>query len=297
MSGRLSNFREGDRSEYLATFLLSGIGLVTPVPRQEDIGIDFYCTLADQETGFLTFGFPFGVQVKSASQSDVVFGDLKNGRWPSHDIRWLFQRELPFFIAFVDKAKIKLDLFNTSALWFIIWESPDCSRIVLKPRADRNDNSDVGRPAKTELTEWPANSGDGYTYAVDLGQPVVSLQYSDFEDNDKLKKIKSVLRAAIYYEQRNFIYHKLRLPHFEWILRSRSNESFDAAWFYTTTNVDISDDLIVNLAPMIISLAMNWEQQGRTDDLALLRPLIALIPADMIYAELRSSFPNSFGTH
>lgn len=35
---RFHNFREGDRSEYLAVYLLSRLGLVTQVPRQEDIG-------------------------------------------------------------------------------------------------------------------------------------------------------------------------------------------------------------------------------------------------------------------
>ena len=59
MSSRYYNWREGDRSELLADFLLSGIGLSTPVRRQDDVGFDFYCTIGDQEKGILTFGFPF----------------------------------------------------------------------------------------------------------------------------------------------------------------------------------------------------------------------------------------------
>jgi len=89
MSGtRLYNFREGDRSEYLANYLLSGLGLVTVVPRQEDIGFDFYCQLADQEKGNLTFGYPFIVQIKSNSQDEIIYGDTSQDKWKKENIEW-----------------------------------------------------------------------------------------------------------------------------------------------------------------------------------------------------------------
>lgn len=69
---KLHNPREGDRSEYLAVYLLSRLGLVTQVPRQEDIGIDLFCSLADQESGTLTFGHQFAVSVKSASLPQII---------------------------------------------------------------------------------------------------------------------------------------------------------------------------------------------------------------------------------
>jgi hypothetical protein len=44
MSGvRLYNRLQGDRSEYLAVYILSALGLVTQAPRQEDIGFDLVC--------------------------------------------------------------------------------------------------------------------------------------------------------------------------------------------------------------------------------------------------------------
>ena len=41
----VANFHEGSRSELLADYLLSTWGTVTPVRRQDDYGIDLYCTL------------------------------------------------------------------------------------------------------------------------------------------------------------------------------------------------------------------------------------------------------------
>ncbi len=46
MSGaRSRTFRLGDRSEFLVEHLLAGVAFSTRVPRQEDIGIDFMCSL------------------------------------------------------------------------------------------------------------------------------------------------------------------------------------------------------------------------------------------------------------
>jgi hypothetical protein len=41
MSGKqVFNWRESDRSEHLAGFLLSALGMATPVERQEELGAD-----------------------------------------------------------------------------------------------------------------------------------------------------------------------------------------------------------------------------------------------------------------
>jgi len=65
MASRHFNWRQGDRSELLADYLLSGIGITTPIRRQDDTGFDFYCSVSDQEKGVLTFGFPYIIQIKS----------------------------------------------------------------------------------------------------------------------------------------------------------------------------------------------------------------------------------------
>src|SRR5947208_2597136 len=131
MSGkRVFSWREGDRSEYLAHFLLSAIGLVTPIPRQEDIGVDFYCSLADQEKGVLTFGFPFIVQTKAIGTPVVEIrppDDYQHQQRVILDhISWLFRQELPLFLALVDKEDISIRLYSLSPLWFIYYDNENC---------------------------------------------------------------------------------------------------------------------------------------------------------------------------
>lgn len=297
MSGmRYFNFREGDRSEYLANYLLSGLGLVTPVPRQEDIGIDFYCSIADQEKNRLTFGFPYIIQVKSSSISEITYGSIKKERWQREDIQWLFRQELPFFIGFVDKSLLKIDIYNTSAFWFIARENPTCSQIVFKPRTNPSEIHDVGRPNKIKLDNWKDNNiSDGYKYEVDLGQPIISLQYSDFDDHEKIKLMKKALRAAIYIEQNNLMYRRLKLPYFNWIVRNVTNDNVSMAWIhYGHSSSDLTPALLKNIAPAIISLAVNFKSIGDTDALNSIIPLVNKLPEEGIYQELIEIHPDIF---
>jgi hypothetical protein len=59
------NFHEASRSEILADFLLSGWGTVTPVRRQDDFGVDLYCTLTKEVGQRSIVTEYYSVQVKS----------------------------------------------------------------------------------------------------------------------------------------------------------------------------------------------------------------------------------------
>lgn len=111
-------FRQGDRSEYLALYILSALGIVVPVPRQEDIGADFYCSLAESRGSRLTFHSPCLVQTKSRSIKEITYGGIdEKRRWKHEEVDWLFNQELPLLIGIVDKEKLLLDLYATSNIW------------------------------------------------------------------------------------------------------------------------------------------------------------------------------------
>ena len=91
-----------------------GLGLSTPIPRQEDIGIDFLCSLADQRSGVLTFGNPYLVSVKSLSKPNIVLEPTEAAiteNNPRH-LHWLFRQELPLFLGVVDKGAFSMRLYR-----------------------------------------------------------------------------------------------------------------------------------------------------------------------------------------
>jgi hypothetical protein len=172
MPSRLHNYREGDRSEYLAVYLLSALGLVTQVPRQEDIGFDLVCSVADQETGRLTFNHQFLVSLKSRSSPNIVLKPDKGNERNSIHIQWLYRLELPFFLGVVDKKQNELALYSTLPIWFIPYGGHfrSCGTLRLRPRLSSRNTADVGAPRaipgvrdKWGRSEW----------LVDLGHPIV----------------------------------------------------------------------------------------------------------------------------
>lgn len=295
MSGmRYYNYREGDRSEYLANYLLSGLGLVTGVPRQEDIGFDFYCQIADQELGNLSFGYPFIVQVKSESADRISYGNAEHDKWSPDNLNWLQRQEIPLLFGFINKKKMWIDLYNCSVLRFIFVENPNPTIIEFVPRSSiRKDKID--RPIKSEIVGWPSGKGDGFSYKVDLGDPIISFGNDDLFNKAKLRTIKGVLRNLVTMEQQNILFSKLHLPHFNWTLEVITNEGFHHAWYHNwsgnPTNVDRQ---ISAMGPGLVSLGIHLRACGREDLVAGIIPLLRVIPKEFVPDELIARFPDLF---
>ena len=288
------NFREGDRSEYLANYLLSGLGLVTAVPRQEDIGFDFYCQLADQEIGNLSFGYPFIMQVKSYGINNIIYGESDPNKWKVEGVNWLFRLEIPLFIGIVYKKEMRLDIYNTSPLNFIYFEHPDPSILELQFRYE-TDTKNIGRPEPQPINGWPNGKGDGNKYLVDLGVPIITIDNEDIHDSERLNHKKSLLRNVILKEQENYLYRKLSVPYFCWTREIETNQSFRYAWAHLIPlNFRIANLYHSSLAQCIISIAINLKAMGNVHAALELKPLLKKIKNDIIPAEIKASFPDLF---
>lgn len=68
-------FHEANQGEYLAQYFLSAFGVSAPVLRQEDIGVDFFCSLAKVENKRMTFHSPYMVQHGAVGTKEFVYGD------------------------------------------------------------------------------------------------------------------------------------------------------------------------------------------------------------------------------
>jgi hypothetical protein len=296
MSGiRFYNFREGDRSEYLANYLLSGLGLVTPVPRQEDIGFDFYCQLADQEKGSLTFGYPFIVQVKSDGISTIQYGTEKIDEWKREHIDWIYRLELPLLFGIVNKKAMQIDIYNCSSIRFVFVEHPNPSIIEFKPRIPSVD-SDIGKPAIEPIKGWTGTyKGDGNKYVVDLGNPLVIITNDDILHHPTLAHKKSILRNVVALEQQNILYKKLILPHFHWTLKIDTDKGFHTAWaYFTSTEKAVLQNHYRTLGTGLISLAINLRAGGQEDLVNQLIPLLKEIPLDLVPQGIKDKNPDFF---
>lgn len=101
---RGKNLRSGDLAEELGLLLLQQMALVAPIPRTEDVGIDAVVTLIkDFDKMRLIAEDTIFVQIKSTS--------VKNIEYIGHEVEWLYNLELPFFIASVNRKNSSVQLY------------------------------------------------------------------------------------------------------------------------------------------------------------------------------------------
>lgn len=284
MPGSLwSPFREGNRSEYLAQYFLSALGVSVSVPRPEDIGIDFYCALARKSGERLTFHSPFAVQVGSFGTKDFSYGGFtKKGVWQKDQLDWIFSQELPLFLATVDKDTLSFRLYSTSPIWLIRYTFGDVTEIRLIPDAVH----DPLKESREPVVKFSGKGGDGCRYNVPLGLPVVELRIDQLK-TEIVEKAREGLAKASIIEMRNLTYRRLNVHFSQWILDILSNDdsaSLKLGQFYAWNSEPgrNTPEQLEALLPIVVALAHNLKSQNRMDELEKLKGIFSLIPQDKI---------------
>ena len=278
--GLLNSYYQGNRSELLADYILSGIGISTPVRRQFDEGFDFYCNLADRASSYLTFGFPFVIQIKSESVAQIEYGTTEPGKWQFEKISHLYRNEIPFFVGFVDKDEKSLAIHDTTGLWQLyVNNTLNVSHIKLSP----NERAGWRANISTEQIEgWTNSAADGLTHTIDLGNPIIKLNITDFDKNNEgllFQKI-AILRTIISIEQRNLNYRNLSVKSFKEIKTNKTNEEKIeyGTGYRTEPDPQRIGDIYESIKEPLIFLYINLASHDRKDESEAVKSLLKLMP-------------------
>jgi len=293
MASRYYNFRQGDRSELLADYLLSGIGITTPVRRQDDTGFDFYCNISDQEKGILTFGYSYIIQIKSSSVNQVEFGESDPTKWASHQVEWLFRNELPILFGFVDKTLQKIEIYDCSSFEFFKFKRVLPAKLIFKPRTNISNNNDIGKPNEKTIAGWNNNGCSGIECTVDLGLPIVTLENSDFDNDKILKEKKNLLRHPIEIQAANLRHFKQELPYLNWIVNNKTNNSIKQGWAYFTTS-NPTENTINSSAESLISIGIHAKHHGKQKIIDAIKEMTGFIDQKKIPPEIKKNFREIF---
>ena len=303
MSGKqVFNWREVDRSEYLAGFLLSALGMATPVERHDAlVGADFYCSLADQEKGAVTtFSFPFLVQVRSIAKPVVHLKAPKRykhrqGEIPDH-LAGLFRQELPMFLALVDKEDISIRLYSLCPLWFFLHDSENCpnaAAVQLIPRLDPANNEPVGAPRQGDQV---TTSPESFAYEVDLGNPIAAFTAKDTGNRAIMMKQARFLRQCIEGEIRNPVFREAGLPHFSWIVQCSEDEGPVPASYHREAprDADTLKRICALLGPSLLPLALRYQDNENRELVEALATLFREMPPETFPDDIRDAHPHLF---
>jgi hypothetical protein len=292
--GLLSTFRKGNTSELLADYLLSSIGICTPVRRQDDYGFDCYCQLSDQENGYLTFGNPFIIQIKS-NEEPITYGSTNPKNWKQENVSWLFQNKLPFFIGIVNREKISISIYDTTGLWQVYnSESYGCSQIQFRakqhPPDEQRKNVEV-----INIENWPQDKGDGLRYVVDLGSPIVEITYSDLSDDNVLARKKMALATIVYFEQKNIVNRDLGIRAFLEIKHNVVNvANFGTGMTLSPHPFANVQEIYRSLKIPLMSLLIKLKAEGKMEECEAIKKVLRYTPKSNIDPAMFKRDPDLF---
>jgi hypothetical protein len=265
MPGALGyGWHESNRGEYLAQYFLAALGVSAPVIRQEDIGVDFFCSLAREENRKLTFHSPFMVQHGAEGSKKFTYGGYVDGKWRSDEIDWLFSQELPLFLCVTNREQGHFQLYSTSAMWLLRYQFGTMTSIVLCPD-EKHD------PLKESVRDkiGKEGHGDGFEYHVPLGNPIVDVGFLDLKKNTRANIIES-LRKAIALEQMNITLRRLGVHVASWFPNITPNDpaslevSGNAVFWNGSTAMNEVRQL-ESLKDIVVTLALNIQAQAQAD--------------------------------
>lgn len=286
----LHSFRQGNRAEYLAHYILSSFALSVPVPRPEDAaGVDLHCSILRKDGDNLFPYLPFNIQIKSISDERVSFGGLtKGGNWRKHGIDQLCQTDTPFLIGMVDIKNQRLDIFTTISRYFVAY------RFNNKPL-----------PRQVDLVpytpEYPNHLGDGVIaelepvkdkpdipnklWELPLGQPIISISAEDSEDKDKVESIKQLLEPYLRIDQQNAVHFRTGVGYFLWPYQIEpgvplTNDKIALGWSPPAPGSPesaVQQNIIVRGAA---SLLAGYNALGEKQKILDWEPVLAQLPMD-----------------
>jgi hypothetical protein len=175
-----ANLHEGSRSEIIADYLFASWGTVTPVRRQDDHGLDLYCTLTGQIGQRAIVTDYYAVQIKS------TLDPLKFETPES--VRWLVENPNPVFLACVDKKKGVLRVFQLMTRFHVaIGQLPPSLTISLEDATE-------GRCI---------SSFDDDPDQLSASAPILRIEWVDILDDEKMEGYREVLADWVRIDRTN----------------------------------------------------------------------------------------------
>jgi hypothetical protein len=249
---RLRSFRLGDRSELLVEQLLAAIAFTTRVPRQEDVGIDFVCSLITgiDDANLLGAGPSFSVQAKS-SLEPVIYAK-------PHELEWIRNQDNPLLLCIADRKASAMDVYST---WNLLcgvegggWEGKQpASCIRLHP--SKSGSNWMG------IENHPDNSQD-----IFLGNPIIRITHDQIFDEVSTQHIAEVIAEWLELDRENIVNHRAGL---NWVAgpltyetgKSLSSERGVSFYWHPQNLVDSARNLMRSATALWRVLHVNGIQQ------------------------------------
>lgn len=181
-----ANFHQAGRSEYLAQYVFTMFGTSVLIPRQEDYGVDLYCTLFSERKGQRVWPVAYySVQVKS-----------EVGPWEfthPESVRWVVEYPAPLLLCVIKKNDGLLRIYQTTARFNAAVAPELPASMALVPE-------EPGPEAPGPSPTYRLGSATG---SHSLGPPILEFKVEDLLDDERFEQFCNVLHFWVLNDFNN----------------------------------------------------------------------------------------------
>jgi len=263
----------GESYEVFSESLLNRIAALTRIGTKQDFGTDTYCqprvAIGARMEAVTELCL---LQVKGGS-SPLVYGGVDGaGRWKGYEFEWLKNLWAPLYLATVDTQYQRVDLFSLWPIWWVEWQCGTPFKIVFSVRDATESAYTFSQPTR-EPTTAGTGMGDGHTWTIDLGPPLLRLTHQNLNDDSFRNQAVDIFRYWIQIDRRTVARFHAGVPFVEAILAWVTNQMPGAyqELLAMDNRPGVNIEMLARaLAPAVLVLGAHLQHQGNSDAFRLI---------------------------
>jgi hypothetical protein len=203
-----NNYRQGSRAEIIAQYFFSEFCIAERVLKENDFGIDLYCSLMDV-SGLMGYTSTlFGVQIKSGEATFQYSGESVSA--------WLKQINVPLLMCRVNRDELSVAIYSTWAINSLLSGNENFTKIsFIESYSSPDNNENLKMPEVT-----------GSCAIVWMGPPIIKCTLNDLINNTIPKdEIREILKEWVSFESENYAKRHLGTPVYYGYQKWNTNQS------------------------------------------------------------------------
>ena len=272
----------GESYEVFAESVLSRIAALTRIGAKQDFGTDTYCLPRVRSAERMETVTELCLLQVKGGRSPLEYGGLdRSGQWRGHELEWLKTLWASLYLATVDTQYQRVDLFSLWPIWWVMWQCGTPFKVVCSWREPADSAYTFSPPTKESIAS-DAGSGDGHTWTIDLGPPLLRLTHQDLNDESFQRQAVNILRHWIRIDRQTVARFHAKVPLVDavhsWVTNQMPTSHQRLLAWDQRPGMNI-EWLATALVPSLLGLGVHLQWQGNPDAYRLI-PILEWLKAN-----------------
>ncbi len=245
-----NNFRQGSRAEQIAQYFFSEFCIAERVLKENDFGIDLYCSLMDVSGVMGYTSTLFGVQIKSGEAAFQYSGEYVS--------EWLKLINIPLLMCRVNQNELSIKIYSTWPINSLLSGNYTFNKISFIESysvADTDDSLKMPEVNDDSATVW-------------MGPAIIECTLVDLINNSIPKdEIREILREWVSFESDNYAKRHLGTPVYFGYQKWTTNKSLKSSqrvWYRPHIfNIGYSEKAIHRILEASALIALNQGKDNK----------------------------------